>query len=577
MKPLLFEISEDEEERWGFHYFRDRTSGQIISFSDHEFWNRLVIQAGYSRTVVRHALVAIGSYHESVDHPDEVRRLNRQQFAFQQYNEAIKAIARSGTNLDTEDVLLTVILFVFLENVRGSWSAALVHLNGGLRILSEWRAARQLSESNSKSSNAIEEHLAPILDQLQTSAASLMPVVPKKKKVYSTYLPDRFVSLQDAHFYYYELVHAICARLHSGQERTSWPYTDEDVISEGRQLLLSWYSLFEKYLCETRRRHCSCSGSRSTCHFEIGSYHLQIHYWAAMIRLECKLFRSEMIFDDHLPKFLTLLGLVGGLIRQLNTKEAAGACTCLGINTNYLSVTAFIALRCRDPGLRRAAIDLMRSQPRTEGKWNNEVAADVAEFIMVQEEAAATVPRPSSCRDIPDRARLQMLACSFFSYDKQKRKFEMLVGHSDITDSVLTPDCRSYDFGRPELIKIRVIRSGINPADQVLETLCLDRRLERSIDIQKTPLPDDVSGFFPQTIETESKLWGILGGKKVAEFLERASASHICGTARGIRGVHQLNDSTVSMRSKRPLPTGELATAEDFSEYIAPDVDITPT
>lgn len=529
MKPLLFEISENEDERWGFHYFRDRTSGQILSFADRGFWNRLVIQAGYSRGIVRHALVAIGSYHESVDHPDPLRRSNRQQIALQQYSRAIKGILRSGPNADTEDVLLTSILFTFFENVRGEWSTALNHLYSGFRILTDWRASHQFVNGKTESSSVVEEHLAPILEHLHVSATSLMPLIPSKRKQYLTTLPDRFDSLQDSRFYFYELIHAICGRLESVHETLPWPQTDERIIEDGRALLTSWYALYNKYLNETptRSRLCSCCLPSSSCHFELGSCHLQMQYWTAMIRLNCKHFRSELKFDAEMPNFRTLIRLTESLVEKLDSKEADGVGNCLGFDTHYLPIAGFIALRCRDPVIRRRAIEMMRSRRRTEGKWDHNVAADVAEFVMIQEEVAATVPEPSSCHEIPDESRLHILSCSFFSWNRINNKFEMLVGRIRLNNS-LTNNCSCYDFLNPELIKFRAIRSGICPADQELETFWIDRRLSRSVDMHKPELPKDVVGLFPQTIEIESKLWHVLGGKKIAELLERATASHIC-------------------------------------------------
>lgn len=82
------------------------------------------------------------------------------------------------------------------------------------------------------------------------------------------------------------------------------------------------------------------------------------------------------------------------------------------------------------------------------------------------------------------------------------------------------------------MIKYRVLRSGIDPAEQEIETHWIDLRTKPgSKPLHTLPLPHDVSGFFPQTIDgpaIESKLWSTLGGKKVAMFLERASNTHIC-------------------------------------------------
>ena len=154
---------------------------------------------------------------------------------------------------------------------------------------------------------------------------------------------------------------------------------------------------------------------------------MQMQYWAAVIRLECRPFSGEKVFDAHLSKFQTLVDLAKRFTRKLHCSESIGAASCIGFDTNYLPVLSFVALRCRDPRTRREAISTLRAHPRIEGQWDNRVAADVSEYIMILEENSGTVPEPSSCDEIPDISRLHLLSCSFFSYNKFKQRHEMSV------------------------------------------------------------------------------------------------------------------------------------------------------
>ncbi|KIX94965.1 uncharacterized protein Z520_09275 [Fonsecaea multimorphosa CBS 102226] len=522
LKPLLFEIPQDKDERWGFYYFRDRTSKQLLSLSRHDFWNRLVIQAGYSRGIVRHALVAIASYHESVDNPDHFRQLDRQRFAIWQYNKAIKSLLDAGIHGDIEDVLLASILFTFFENVRGMLSNALVHLHAGLRVLTEWRSLHGSWDKVKPSTRFVEEHLAPILGHLQDLAATLMPIRPDRLKITSTDPPECFQSLQESHFYFNKIVHGLCSSLQHVHERDTWPYGDQSIIHDGRVVLWAWYNSFTKFLGEVRHNVHLCSTHSSPCHFEVGACYLQMQFWAAIIRLESTIYRSEMVFDSHLSEFQALLDMTTRLADMLDMEEAAGADACLGFPVEYLAVAAFIALRCRESVIRRGAIGLMRSHPRLEGIWQNTVAADLAEFIVTLEETDSATNDFPSCHDIPEHSRLQLLACNFLLYDKRSERFRMVYGVSS-----------------PDVIKIRVIRSGIRPVDQDFETFWIGLRPEQSMVMREDSLPSDVSGLFPQIVETESNLWRQIDNGKLAEYLERSAASHICGNIKGIQGGHQ--------------------------------------
>lgn len=424
-KPLLFEIGQDKDERWSFHYYRDRTASQINSVADQAFWNRLVIQVGYSRDIVRHALVAIGSYHEGVDHLDETRRSDKHKFALQQYNKSINGILKSSADSDIEEILLSVILFTFFENVRGEWASALAHLQAGLKIYSNWKAAHPAHLGSTEVSKRVDTNIAPVLAQLQLFVTSLLQMIPAKKSRYSTYMPDHFDDLRTARFYFHQVLHAVCAKLQSNHDEFPWPRSDDATLDLGRRLLYRWYDIWQEFLARAERS-CSCSTSCSTAHFELGMYHMQMQYWIAIIRLECKPFREETSFDAHSDKFQTILD-VGSKFCDLYMDKTLTdmAKVCIGFEPHYIPVIGATSLRCRDPRIRREAISLIRRWKRAEGKWETLAIADVSEQLMLLEEASAMTPNPSAAHDIPNTGRFHLLGCNPFRWNAETQKFEL--------------------------------------------------------------------------------------------------------------------------------------------------------
>ena len=424
-KPLLFEIGQDKDERWSFHYYRDRTASQINSVADQAFLNRLVIQVGYSRDIVRHALVAIGSYHEGVDHLDETRRSDKHKFALQQYNKSINGILKSSADSDIEEILLSVILFTFFENVRGEWASALAHLQAGLKIYSNWKAAHPAHLGSTEVSKRVDTNIAPVLAQLQLFVTSLLQMIPAKKSRYSTYMPDHFDDLNTARFYFHQVLHAVCAKLQSNHDEFPWPRSDDATLGLGRRLLYRWYDIWQEFLARAERS-CSCSTSCSTAHFELGMYHMQMQYWIAIIRLECKPFREETSFDAHSDKFQTILD-VGSKFCDLYMDKTLTdmAKVCIGFEPHYIPVIGATSLRCRDPRIRREAISLIRRWKRTEGKWETLAIADVSEQLMLLEEASARTPNPSAAHDIPNTGRFHLLGCNPFRWNAETQKFEL--------------------------------------------------------------------------------------------------------------------------------------------------------
>ena len=69
-----------------------------------------------------------------------------------------------------------------------------------------------------------------------------------------------------------------------------------------------------------------------------------------------------------------------------------------------------VAVRCRDPIVRRKAIDVLYAANRQEGFWNGRLVAYLANQILEREERGLKV-RASS--DVPEKARLQDISVGF--------------------------------------------------------------------------------------------------------------------------------------------------------------------
>jgi len=81
------------------------------SYNERSFWNSLILQACYSYEAVRHALVAIGSFHEGLGNADNERRIELYRYAYEQYSKAITVLTRASGILTTEEVLMACVLF----------------------------------------------------------------------------------------------------------------------------------------------------------------------------------------------------------------------------------------------------------------------------------------------------------------------------------------------------------------------------------------------------------------------------------------------------------------------------------
>ncbi|KAJ9607258.1 hypothetical protein H2200_008331 [Cladophialophora chaetospira] len=480
IKPLLFEIAEDKDERWAFHYYRNRTSKQISSFAQHRFWNDFVIRAAYSQSAVRHMLAAIAAFQESVDNADDLRRLNCETFCLYQYHKSISRTLEARP--DIEDILLAAILFAFWESIQGRLMNSLLHLRSGRQIVAEWQSLG--SESDLARSLVIDQ-LASILERMYVNSAAAWIIHPSYADNALAEGPTQLRSLKDCHDCFFRITSEISCRLSQALGHLSWPQCDPTMVAYGEELISWWSGRFVEFLLGCQA-DCECF---EVNHHAIGVLWLRMQRQAALIRLQSKTLRSEMVYDDFLPQFAELLQTLEDFITSIKDIDKADLDACLGFETNYMKLTAFLIFHCRDPGIRQRTLELVRTTPRLEGIWTNTTAAD------------------------------------------------MITGMFEL----------NYDNLDPELIKIKTIRAGVDPAMQDIEVIWLDRRSGK---LAMTTLSDDAIGPFAQAVSTDTKIWQNICGGKAAALMERLGAAHICGRVERGRVEAQLTCSCARNESK---------------------------
>ena len=124
------------------HYVAPALSGDF----DSEFWTRLIPCIGASEPPIKHAMMALASLYKYQMNDEGYPTQEEQNFTLLQYNRAIRSL---GVRLNAgeealEITLLTCVLFICLEFMRGNQDVALHHLQGGLHILSTFPKAKRI-------------------------------------------------------------------------------------------------------------------------------------------------------------------------------------------------------------------------------------------------------------------------------------------------------------------------------------------------------------------------------------------------------------------------------------------------
>lgn len=138
---------------------------------------------------------------------------------------------------------------------------------------------------------------------------------------------------------------------------------------------------------------------------------------------------TEEHFDSFLPYFKIIVDLGLELVREEEARATTTRCSHIGLcshrqRAQWASLGSpdfvachikpsfsadmgivpplfMVATKCRDPTLRRQAIQLLRSSARREGMWDSNMVAKISEWIMVLEEPSDQ-DYQASCGSSPD-------------------------------------------------------------------------------------------------------------------------------------------------------------------------------
>jgi hypothetical protein len=154
----------NSQEKRAFQYFINRTAVELSGFYSSSFWEQLILQASTTEPALRHAVIGIGALHEEYINGTLKYDVNESNptFAVSQYTKAIGHLRKSLANekQDPLTALMSCILFVCFDSLRGFFASAMVHLHSGLKIL------RDLRFESAAQSDMVEESLGPLFNRL---------------------------------------------------------------------------------------------------------------------------------------------------------------------------------------------------------------------------------------------------------------------------------------------------------------------------------------------------------------------------------------------------------------------------
>lgn len=160
-------ISGTAQEKRGFQYFIVNTARELKGYYSSSFWEYLILQESAAEPSLRHAVIAIAALHEEFTnkHLGGVSLGHKNAgsiFAVKQYMKAISHLRQSlsAGKQAPLTALMSCLLFVCFDYLRGNFDSAMLHLQSGLEIFGDLR------DQGEEDRDIAEQSIAPLFMRL---------------------------------------------------------------------------------------------------------------------------------------------------------------------------------------------------------------------------------------------------------------------------------------------------------------------------------------------------------------------------------------------------------------------------
>lgn len=388
----------DPQELRSLIFFCQRTAPEWSGWRDASFWNKLILQACHHNQSILHGVVALGALHESTEIDGESdERSHLQELALHQSSKASRmAFETAVSDIAT---LISCIIFVCLQNLQDSHTAYQL-LKSGHSLISDIDhrlvSGDLILSDNEKT--VLNSFLRPIIERLRMrfcsivdipSALALSAAIKRSKSERRLALPDIpycFTNLLEARNKLEEIVEwaqeSVEPSIPGGEER-----------SQVQALLANWIAALDELGISVLERYKALITSKKL---------LKAAALVASILFDTLGTHEECNYDIHVERFAEIIELYKTAIGD---HARAPRRVSFGIDSGVIDTLSFVAGRCRDPFVRRSAIDLLAQTNRSEGDLQGCTGSTILQTLMDFEEEGLHV---TSAGDVPESQRLRI-------------------------------------------------------------------------------------------------------------------------------------------------------------------------
>jgi hypothetical protein len=404
----------------GFEYFRRYTSTKLPGLFESGFWDSLVLQASDQEPAVLHAVAALGAAHKNDEHISLV-----------EYNKAIQHLRKSLTSSDRDTIrvcLITCLLFVCIELLRGGYKAGYTHLSTGLRMLHEIQRRDGITANNEvilrSQAQSVEDTLVEVFSRLNLQTAlfghvsAYLLYVGESGQAPRTYdIPPTFSTLTEAKKHIDSLVYGSYLLAQQATQLLHDQQPFPEILYQNQDNLETALTKFLVALDSSRKELTDIPGWRSG----FGMPMLALYHTMAKIMAVTALRGvDEMVFDNHLQDFELLLKQSSSLCTRLLDEIAEAfrrkvammpGHNSFTIDMGFIPPLYYALAKCRQPNIRRMVLKLLERVPHREGAWDGPTVIRMGKKLIKLEEGSiydginivpsCSLPDPSIIDDLP--------------------------------------------------------------------------------------------------------------------------------------------------------------------------------
>ncbi|KAL2062021.1 hypothetical protein VTL71DRAFT_6287 [Oculimacula yallundae] len=419
LPKTIFEISvqtafsrspfKDATEYQYFDLFCSRTALAIFPESDSGSTRRMMLQSCHTNPALRHAIIAIGALDKTSETARDFRNLSvdgstgtsssneHHRAALQQYTKAVSLMRSSNQPMGLRAALLNCLVILCFEAWNGSLDLAVQQVQTAIRLILEWKANSEnplLGSANGfVEVNFLEDDLVQIFCRLAiqvcffASDRSLdcKAIIRAESTELSVNMPKVFTSVTEATLYHQGVLRR--GMTFASCQKRFENFAPSDVTPEVYEEFLGHVDAFDRWLAafkplskvvEHRENFDDPTAVRK-------AKSLELSMKAAYISLSGCLSTDQMIYDDFNDMYREVIDLCEDVLNDTMLPSKFRN-TSFCFDSRLILPLYFLGLQCREPKLRRRAINLLSSWPKREGVWDTLFAAKVGGWAMMIEE-----------------------------------------------------------------------------------------------------------------------------------------------------------------------------------------------